>query len=141
VTSESTSPKSCDGAIKDLTGGCLCGAVRYTARSAGEVTNCHCRMCQRSTGAAFATWVRACLVDSTGQISRFRSSGKVQRGFCPACGSSLMMVYDDEAVVWLAVGSLDTPAAVRPNNNIWTEAMLPFVQSGDNHLPSQQKEN
>ncbi len=37
-----------------ITGGCLCGAVRYEANelpSKGVV--CHCHVCQRTTGSAF----------------------------------------------------------------------------------------
>jgi hypothetical protein len=129
-----------EGAEPVLTGGCLCGAVRFRARSAGEVTHCHCRMCQRATGAAFATWVRSRMLGSTGQMSCFRSSDKVRRGFCSACGSTLIMDYDDEDVVWLAIGSLDTPEAVSPDNSIWTAARLPCVECVDADLPTRRNE-
>ena len=34
-----------------ITGGCLCGAVRYTAEAeAASATVCHCRDCQKFTG-------------------------------------------------------------------------------------------
>jgi len=141
MTAGDVSPKSHEGAGIKLTGECLCGAVRYTAQSAGEVTHCHCRMCQRATGAGFATWIRARLLDSIGRVACFRSSDKVLRKFCPTCGSSLMMDYDDEDVVWLAIGSLDTPEAVTPDNSIWTEARLPCVSAVDAGLLTQLKES
>lgn len=126
-----------DTAEAALTGGCLCGRVRYSARPAGEVTHCHCRMCQRGTGAAFATWilVRNVAIDLAGQVAYFRSSNEVRRGFCPVCGSSLMMDYDAEDGVWLAIGTLDTPNAVTPGSSIWTEARLTCVSSVDASLP------
>ena len=36
---------------EEMTGGCACGQVRYTAQVENdEAYLCHCRMCQRATG-------------------------------------------------------------------------------------------
>ena len=44
----------------NLTGGCLCGAIRYEAKvSASENWYCHCRMCQKSTGSVVSiSWLK-----------------------------------------------------------------------------------
>ena len=43
----------------EINGGCLCGAVRYTAEAdPTSATVCHCRDCQKFTGSAFAALVR-----------------------------------------------------------------------------------
>lgn len=48
-----------------LSSGCLCGAVRYTVNAAPRVHYCHCDMCRRATGSAFAVlawchWAKSC---------------------------------------------------------------------------------
>src|SRR5215472_2409820 len=47
------------GVEMEIKGGCLCGAVRYTAEAEPtSATVCHCRDCQKFTGSAFAALVR-----------------------------------------------------------------------------------
>ena len=42
----------------DREGGCLCGAVRFTACGKPKfISNCHCHSCRKATGAAYSTWV------------------------------------------------------------------------------------
>lgn len=130
------------GLAPKLFGGCLCGAVRYGARPVGEVVHCHCRMCQRSSGAAFATWVRASTahVEIAGTLEHFRSAPPCRRAFCPCCGSSLLMDYDSEDGVWLALGTLDDPEAVTPGSSIWTNSRLACVMTFDAELPNFRQE-
>ncbi len=80
----------------DIKGGCLCGAVRYSATvEQAAATVCHCRDCQKFTGSAFATLVavpkEALTIDGTMQtFSSLGGSGKpILRHFCPQCGASL----------------------------------------------------
>ena len=75
-----------------LTGGCLCGAVRY--RIDGELTAegagfCHCGLCRRASGApvvAWGTWRAADFRFTDGRPAEYLSSPKGVRRFCPACG-------------------------------------------------------
>ncbi|MGH1464670.1 MAG: GFA family protein [Cognatishimia sp.] len=76
-----------------VTGGCLCGAVRYTLREKPKETNaCHCEMCRRWSGGVFMS-VRSRAEDVTleGQdhMGRFKSSDWAERCFCTQCGSVL----------------------------------------------------
>ncbi len=77
-----------------ITGGCQCGAVRY--RVDGELTwahVCHCRMCQKASGNYFMALANAQkdeFVVTRGEISWFRSSDPVRRGFCKDCGTPLI---------------------------------------------------
>ena len=79
----------------EIKGGCLCGAVRYTAEAnPTSATVCHCRDCQKFTGSAFAALVRVPKEALTiaGTLKTFRSIGgsgnPILRHFCPECGSS-----------------------------------------------------
>ena len=76
-----------------LEGGCLCGDVRYRAAGAPKwAGHCHCRSCQRATGAAFASWAGLNIGDFevlSGTLTIHHSSPGVDRGFCAKCGTSL----------------------------------------------------
>lgn len=120
----------------DWTGRCLCGAVRYRATADPiRAVNCHCGMCRRHSGAAFMSFVHfpiAAFAWTAGEPERYRSSPEAERGFCAQCGSTLTMheaVLDDR--VQVALGSLDRPDDVRPDDHVWTESQLPWLQIED----------
>ena len=97
-----------------VTGGCLCGAVRYESKDAPtEGAYCHCRTCQRQVGGMFGAFVRiarSSLAFTKGAPTFYRSSEVARRGFCATCGSPMVFVYDAaEADYWITVGSLDHP--------------------------------
>ena len=106
-----------------VTGGCLCGAVRY--ESAAAPTGgyyCHCTMCQKNYGGLFQVTVK--FAGSTfafvkGKPKYYRSSSFARRGFCARCGSPIAFVYDGNPDLWVLFGSLDRP-------NDW-----PLTRDGD----------
>ena len=102
--------------VKQHSGGCQCGAVRYRiAGGFGKAGICHCRMCQKAFGGFGAALVSVPLKAfewTRGKAAEFRSSAIVARGFCAACGTSLYMHDDDDPNIELAIGSLDDPNAV-----------------------------
>ncbi len=118
-----------------LTGGCLCGAVRYTVSEvARETCTCHCRMCQKQSGAPFMGFVTAerQALSLSGEVRRYRSSGFATRGFCPICGSALTFEYDHEpALVGLTVGTLDDPEAAPPTLHWGVESQLSWLKLAD----------
>lgn len=118
------------------TGGCLCGALRYQSTGAPErVVHCHCGMCRRASGAAFLTLVGFKAEDFTwtqGAPAIYRSSRQAERGFCRRCGST--MSYHLSTENWrsfVALGSLDRPEAVAPEEHCFADAQLPWLHLDD----------
>ena len=111
-----------------ITGGCLCGKVRFTAEAdPTSATICHCKDCQKFTGSAFATLVRMTknAVRIDGNLKTFSSpggSGKpLLRHFCPECGSSIAEESPERApdMIILNVGTFDDPSLARPGREIF----------------------
>jgi hypothetical protein len=106
-----------------ITGGCLCGRVRYEAR--GEAlfgVVCHCRDCQRASGAGHLPVLgfRKSNFSLTGETRSYAvvgGSGKLAvRHFCPNCGSMLLgMPEIAPDLVTLYAGSLDEPYEFKPD--------------------------
>ena len=127
-----------------LNGGCLCGAIRYEARSnKPDNLYCHCRMCQRWTGSVVATSAtipKADLRITQGEPKYFRSSGFVERGFCQDCGSPLFFrpIKDD----WIAIqtGTLDDPELVPPVGHYGVEGRISWLKIDDD-LPCERTED
>ncbi len=117
-------------------GGCFCGAIRY--RIDGEptqVNHCHCRMCQRMSGAPMVTWVTFKDEDVRfleGVPKWLDSSDQARRGFCADCGTQLLWRPNRETdEVDLTAASLDDPNSVRPDLHLWTESQLDWMQVED----------
>jgi hypothetical protein len=81
-----------------VTGGCLCGAVRYESRTpptAGYY--CYCKMCQKAYGSLFQPTVRfpgSAFAFVKGSPEYYRASSFAQRGFCAECGSPIIFSYE-----------------------------------------------
>lgn len=127
-----------------LRGQCLCGQVRYTiAGRPLRVHYCHCGMCRRATGSPFAVlaWVKRDDVRWSPQPPAIRRSSPIaERGFCPQCGTPLLLRYDNRDEVALTVGSLDDPAGWAPTSHYGIEGRLPWVDCGSGLRGSETKE-
>lgn len=102
----------------DVTGGCQCGAVRYSLSEPPKAEFCHCRMCQRATGGVFgalASVPKRAVYWTRSEPNMFRSSTAAQRGFCSICGTPLTFAYDDSENMDVTIGSLDDPEVAGPN--------------------------
>ena len=82
--------------MTNITGSCLCGNLRYTVRSDPVLTGiCHCKSCQKQTGAAFAVAivVPKSSLSIEGDLASFEVVGAsglpTRRVFCPKCGSPI----------------------------------------------------
>jgi hypothetical protein len=118
-----------------MTGGCLCGRIRYEA--AGEPVFslfCHCRDCQRQSGSAYNAAMR---VPAAGfrvtrgapkfYVKTADSGNTVSRAFCPECGSPLFLqVSARPDLVGIRVGTLDDPSIFRPEADIFVNSAQPW---------------
>jgi hypothetical protein len=120
-----------------LSGGCLCGAVRYEIRGPlGPIGHCHCRTCRKAHAAAFATTARVARSDfhwaaGAESVASFESTPGKRRFFCPRCGSHLMAAWEGAPTVILRVGSLDDDPGSRPLVHIWTSQKAPWFEISD----------
>lgn len=115
-------------------GGCLCGSVRWRAtRVPLYAYHCHCRMCQRQSGAAFITGVTFhmnALQWTVGEPHLFESSQNAKRGFCAQCGSWLSWQWLEEKISMTA-GSFDHPENINPQWHVFTEGRVPWLRLND----------
>jgi hypothetical protein len=121
-----------------ITGGCLCGQIRYESdgRALFSVI-CHCRDCQKASG-SFGVPVMGVAMATfkvTGGPKSFGvagGSGKpALRFFCPDCGS--LLFGNPEAapgVVTIYVGSLDDPGLFVPSEAIFTRDRPHWARTG-----------
>jgi hypothetical protein len=84
-------PPGTDPLDAPLDGRCLCGAVTIRLEGARPLVDvCHCDMCRRWGGGAFAgVSGRDFTVAGEENVALYRSSGRAERAFCARCGSSL----------------------------------------------------
>jgi len=134
-----------------ITGGCLCGALRYESSEPPiRTTICHCRMCQKSTGSAFmvaAGFPRTALRFTKGEPKLYRSSPIKDKSFCADCGSLLVEQFlvptgnTAPDMIWVYVGTLDRPEAVSIGAHTGVESQLPWVHFDDGLPRSRCDEN
>ena len=126
-----------------LTGGCQCGATRYTLTARPTRPSvCHCRMCQRAGGAPYMAFagVRLSEIEWTREPKTFASSSHARRGFCPDCGTPLTYQFRDLDRVSVTISSLDEPNAIPPTMQNGIEARLAWTD-GVRDLPSRRTED
>ncbi len=119
-------------------GSCLCGAIGYEVEPPfGVMTHCHCSMCRKAHGAAFATCVGAQVehfrwTRGEGVQGRYHSSENVDRVFCRTCGSSLLFLWlPSPDRVWIAVGTFDVDPGCRPEAHIFVASKAPWFSITD----------
>jgi len=120
-----------------LEGGCTCRAVRYRMTSRPLFVHCcHCRWCQRETGASFAlnAMIEAdrvlLLKGDPERVNTPSNSGKGQKIVrCPTCRIALWSNYAGagDAVRFVRVGTLDEPDRLPPDIHIFTATKQPWV--------------
>ena len=112
---------------ENLTGGCLCGAVRFQCTAAPDIVgHCFCDDCRRSSGTSHCTHVMlpADATMLTGELRLFDkpadSGNVVSRGFCPTCGSPVASRNSAMAgMIFVRASCLDDPNAVTPSMTVY----------------------
>jgi hypothetical protein len=119
-----------------ISGSCLCGAVRYEITGSFEAAgHCHCPMCRKSHGAAFATWA---FVDphqfrwTSGEefLERYASSPGRERCFCRKCGSPLVSTHSGQ-ITEVVLETVDGDPGVRPREHIFVGVRAPWYEITD----------
>lgn len=121
-----------------VTGGCLCGEIRYrVTEPALDTSFCHCRMCQKSTGSpvtAGSIYAASAVQFTKGEPKYYKSSPFAERGFCANCGSNLTFRAVAPPVTpaladWILIrtATLDNPAPNAPTWHLGVESQMPWV--------------
>ncbi len=114
----------------EVTGGCLCGAVRYRITAAPMATRfCWCRVCQylAAGNATVNTCFPSNAVTVEGRLSDYTltaDSGNVMhRRFCGRCGTQMFSEAESRPhLIFVRAGTLDDPELARPAMTIWTSS-------------------
>ena len=133
---------------KQITGGCMCGAIRYSlSMPVTELRACHCTTCQKGSGtqgSVNAVIPATAFKLTKGTLKRFDSladSGRtLYRFFCGDCGSP---IYSQRATALdtlvVRAGSLDEAGDMKITANIWTRSKRPwaYIDPASKQLPGQ----
>jgi hypothetical protein len=121
--------------MPDMNGGCLCGAVRYSASGDPAVTSiCHCQHCQKQTGSAFVEVVAVPNENFLvrGKLQTFTIAGdsgrKKNSKFCPHCGSVVVVEAEGFPGMALIMGrTLDDSSWLNPSIALFCDSARPWI--------------
>lgn len=110
-------------------GECLCGQIKYQVdKIEPKMGHCHCSMCRKFHGSAFATYGEAKRenfhwLEGEDQLRSFKADNGTLRRFCQNCGSSMTFASDDgeQQVVEFSLGTLDSDIEQSPDVHIYTD--------------------
>lgn len=122
-----------------ITGGCLCGGVRYACDSEPLLcVTCHCTHCQRQAGSALSViiGVPETAVTFDGQLTTYIDTGdsgaQVQRQFCGTCGSPVFTRVDSPpGMMFIKAGTLDDTSILKPEFHCYAKSKQDWVDLGD----------
>jgi hypothetical protein len=120
-------------------GSCLCGSITFEVDDfIAQTGNCHCSMCRKFHGAAFATLGEArrdCFrwVSGEAMLKDYTAANGTVRTFCNNCGSSLMFFSPAAAadLVEIALGCFDDEVPVKPDAHIYLGSGVEWAAPGD----------
>ena len=121
--------------MQTITGGCLCGSVRYEANTPPIMTRaCWCRTCQYfAAGSATINVVFPTeAVTISGELRDFESAAdsgnKMHRKFCPSCGVHIFSMAEVRShILIIRAGTLDDQDNVKIDALIWTSSAPKWV--------------
>ena len=124
-----------------ITGGCLCGAVRFEISEAPERAGyCHCTRCQRRTGTAasaqaFVKPESLRIISGEENVRAYAPPDGFQKLFCAGCGGQLFSRHpDDPERMSVRLGALDPGHGVRPEYRQWLESAAGWEPVPDDGL-------
>lgn len=115
-------------------GGCHCGSVRYqTTGKPVIVAHCHCKDCQRLSGAGHTTGAMFAVENFQldGRLSEYEldadNGNRVTKAFCPNCGSQILgRNSGSTGYVTVSLGTLDDSSELEPQVAIFTRNRKPW---------------
>jgi hypothetical protein len=125
-----------------LTGGCMCGAVRFevTEPPRGAIY-CHCSRCQRRTGSAFSVSAQVVpgsfrIITGEDAIRSWKPADGWTKSFCGECGSHLYATSpEDSEVIGVRMGAFDDDPGARPSAHQFVAYAAPWHPLPDDGLP------
>jgi hypothetical protein len=117
-------------------GGCLCGKVRFRVTAPPlDSGYCHCRMCQRNSGAPTVAWVTFPAESfswTAAEPGSYASSALARRSFCTTCGSYLVFKSEKSpAEVAVNTACLNFPNAFPPRKHVFVASQIPWFETAD----------
>jgi hypothetical protein len=122
-----------------ITGGCACGSVRYQVE--GELLDfchCHCSICRRLHGAAFATWGGVNRDDFSyacgeANVKKYAFSRRSDSKFCMDCGSRILVDFKEEVDrLYIALGTVDGDVNCPTGFHQFVGSKAPWFDISDN---------
>jgi len=114
------------------TGGCLCGAVRYTVKWPPlAIATCCCTHCQKQAGSALSVvaFLKRDQLALTGELTTYEDRGAsgdvVHRKFCGRCGSPVVTETPSataQDMIFIKAGTLDDRSGLAPSVHYWTNS-------------------
>lgn len=117
-------------------GGCLCGELRFEGTAdPTDLGYCHCRLCQRSTGApvlAYASFPIGSFRYTLGSPAQYASSVRGNREFCARCGTQIAFrASPNPSTVDVNIGALNEPAQYPPRRHIYCASAIRWLRLVD----------
>jgi hypothetical protein len=125
-----------------LTGGCLCGAVRFeVTEPLGSAGYCHCTRCQRRTGSAASVSARVVpgslrIVSGEELLASFDPADGFKKVFCSSCGGALWAQHPTDSLFrFVRLGTFDRDPGIRPSYRQFVAYAAPWEPIPDDGLP------
>jgi hypothetical protein len=124
--------------MKELKGGCLCGAIEYVIPDALQYAGyCHCSECRRFSGSIFSAFggipkTSFQILKGSENIRHYQKSPHTVLGFCAICGSSLYADKPQKGMVHLRLGTLHDVPSLTPQTHAFVGSKVPWYQIQDN---------
>jgi hypothetical protein len=123
-----------------LTGGCLCGAVRFEVTELPTFSGyCHCKRCQRRSGTAASPQARVTgesfrIVGGADSVRSWTPDDGLTKEFCGTCGSSLWSRNADGSIRSVRLGVFDGDPGIRPSDRQWVSSAAVWEPIPDDGL-------
>jgi len=116
-------------------GSCLCGAVRIEVKGDLAAPDaCHCTQCRKQSGHFWASTdipISALRIEGEENVTWYRSSEKVERGFCATCGSFLFWKPLGGEAIAIGMGAFDKPTGTHLEKHIFTADKGDYYEIAD----------